>query len=273
MTGRSEFIEKYFEVVRELTSRGFNVAMMDWRGQGQSSRFLPVREKGHVQNFGVYASDLARFASEVVEPRFAGPHILMTHSMGGAPALQLLAAGETRYAGAVLVAPMTRLFDNPLKRMAVRGLVKSVSFFGGSRQSVFGVREHSLDFEGNNLTSDRVRHGRFRDLQAAAPEAAIREPTYGWLRAAYDAMDALHIEDAFATLRTPVLIVSAGRDELVSSADHARLASRSPLIERVVIEDALHEILMERDDIQGEFWTAFDLFIKSALEGHQPKED
>jgi lysophospholipase len=37
-TGRSEQIEKYFETVRDLRERGFAVAMIDWRGQGHSSR-------------------------------------------------------------------------------------------------------------------------------------------------------------------------------------------------------------------------------------------
>ena len=34
MQGRAEFIEKYFETVRDLRARGFAVAMIDWRGQG-----------------------------------------------------------------------------------------------------------------------------------------------------------------------------------------------------------------------------------------------
>ena len=33
-TGRGEYIEKYFETVRDLRDRGFAVAMIDWRGQG-----------------------------------------------------------------------------------------------------------------------------------------------------------------------------------------------------------------------------------------------
>src|SRR5581483_5466696 len=36
--GRTEFIEKYFEVVRDLRTRGFAVAILDWRGQGGSQR-------------------------------------------------------------------------------------------------------------------------------------------------------------------------------------------------------------------------------------------
>src|SRR5438445_13501933 len=38
--GRTEFIEKYFEVARELHARGFAVATLDWRGQGLSERLL-----------------------------------------------------------------------------------------------------------------------------------------------------------------------------------------------------------------------------------------
>ena len=38
--GRSEFIEKYFELIRELRARGFAVATLDWRGQGGSDRLL-----------------------------------------------------------------------------------------------------------------------------------------------------------------------------------------------------------------------------------------
>ena len=38
LQGRAEFIEKYFETVRDLRARGFAVATFDWRGQGLSDR-------------------------------------------------------------------------------------------------------------------------------------------------------------------------------------------------------------------------------------------
>src|ERR1700741_4655384 len=50
-TGRTEFIEKYFDVVRDLRSRGFAVAILDWRGQGLSQRALSDPFKGHVIDF------------------------------------------------------------------------------------------------------------------------------------------------------------------------------------------------------------------------------
>ena len=128
MAGRSEFIEKYFEVIGELQQRGFNVATMDWRGQGLSDRLLPVREKGHIADFRSFRADLMRFSEEVAMQRFAGPYVLLTHSMGGAPALQILGDGYDRFACAVLCAPMTRLFDDILKRGAVRAMASYPTF-------------------------------------------------------------------------------------------------------------------------------------------------
>src|SRR5205807_248701 len=55
--GRTEFIEKYFEVVRDLRARGFAVATFDWRGQGLSQRPLYDRNKGHIESFAEYATD------------------------------------------------------------------------------------------------------------------------------------------------------------------------------------------------------------------------
>ena len=34
LPGRTEFIEKYFEVIDSLLKRGFCAAALDWRGQG-----------------------------------------------------------------------------------------------------------------------------------------------------------------------------------------------------------------------------------------------
>ncbi len=65
---RHEFIEKYFEVVGELRRRGFAVAVLDWRGQGGSSRLTRNPLKGHVRNFADYEEDLTHFMKGVVLP-------------------------------------------------------------------------------------------------------------------------------------------------------------------------------------------------------------
>src|ERR1700750_2288343 len=66
--GRAEFIEKYFETVRDLRERGFAVATIDWRGQGGSQRLLGNPRTGYVQQFSDYQFDLEAFVNEVVLP-------------------------------------------------------------------------------------------------------------------------------------------------------------------------------------------------------------
>src|SRR5712671_1251920 len=80
--GRAEFIEKYFETVRDLRARGFAVAVLDWRGQGLSDRALADARKGHVDDFSQYDSDLASFMQQVVLPDCPPPVFAVGHSMG-----------------------------------------------------------------------------------------------------------------------------------------------------------------------------------------------
>lgn len=265
MAGRAEFIEKYFEVVGELQARGFSVAMMDWRGQGLSERLLPDRARGHIVDFETYRADLRLFTEEVALKKCKAPLILMTHSMGGAPGLQLLADGYDKFRAAVLCAPMTRFLATPPRLALYRVLSQVACAIGASAQAIPGAEDHSLKFEGNILTSDRARHDRFRELQTAAPSAVLHEPTYGWLKAAMKTIDDLHRPERFQRLNTPVLIVSAENDRLVDSSDHERLAAQSPLIRRVVIKGALHEIMMEADSFRAAYWREFDAFIEPLL--------
>ena len=79
--GRTEFIEKYFEVVGELRRRGFAVAVLDWRGQGGSSRLTRNPLKGHINDFAEYEDDLAHFMKAVVLPDCPAPYFALGHSM------------------------------------------------------------------------------------------------------------------------------------------------------------------------------------------------
>jgi lysophospholipase len=80
--GRSDFIEKYFETVRDLRARGFAVATLDWRGQGMSDRALHDRRKGYVRSFSEYQIDLDCFIREIVLPDCPSPIFALAHAMG-----------------------------------------------------------------------------------------------------------------------------------------------------------------------------------------------
>ena len=259
VTGWSEFIEKYFETVRDLHARGLNVAMIDWRGQGLSDR-QTARESKWNGYFQLLRDDLRRFTEDHVRPRFNGPYILMTHSMGGLPALLLLASGYEGFSRAVLCAPMTRLF--PQTQNKVLAILSSAACaLGFARAETARARDHAEVFDGNIFTSDKTRHSRFRDLKLAEPAAASTTPTYGWVHAAMTASAAIHAPGALSGVKIPVLIITAGNEQQIDGADHETIAAASEMISLEVIPGALHEIMMERDSIRALYFKAVDDFL------------
>ncbi|MEM8935791.1 MAG: alpha/beta hydrolase [Pseudomonadota bacterium] len=264
LTGWSEFIEKYVEAAADLNARGFSVAMMDWRGQGLSDRKTP-RASGWRNYFDVLSDDLNAFNEQIARPRmpadgdFDNP-ILITHSMGGLPALMLMASGYDGFSRAVLSAPLTRLFPGFADHV-VHGASSIACALGFAGAKPSGKDKNASGFAGNIYTADQARHERFGALKRAKPEAATESPTLGWVNAVTRASRRLHQPNFFDGLKTRILIVSAGLEQRVDLRDQGVIAAASPMIDRVVIEGALHEILVERDAVRDQFFSAFDDFI------------
>ena len=158
--GRAEFIEKYFETVRELRARGFAVATIDWRGQGGSERALSDPRKGHVGDFSEYERDVEVLMNEVVLPDCPPPIFAIGHSMGGTVMMRVARQGSRWFDRIVLSAPMIRLSG---KRNARAGEDH------GPRDAAHG---HGLGLCAGrqcNGGRDRVLRQQRRDLGSGAP--------------------------------------------------------------------------------------------------------
>lgn len=265
-TGRGEFIEKYFETVRELRQRGFAVAVMDWRGQGHSSRQLPDPRKGHVTNFHDFEIDLETFMRHVVVPDCSPPYYGLAHSMGGAVMLRAAHSGKRWFERLVLLAP---LIDLPHGRSSwpLRILMRALRFAGFGDSYVPGSnvdRTRASGFPGNPLTSDPGRYARNAALLARDPALGIGSPTVAWLDAAFETMVEFDTADYPSRIASPVLMVAAGDDSVVSIAAIRGFAARLPAGSHLVIESARHEILQETDPHRAQFWAAFDAFVPGA---------
>ncbi|HXN89023.1 MAG TPA: alpha/beta hydrolase [Methylocella sp.] len=263
LPGRAEFIEKYFEVIGELLSRNFDVAILDWRGQGLSGRLVNDPRKGHIDDFRAFERDLDALVEQVLEPFCRPPWFALGHSLGAAIALAQARAGRSPFARIVLTAPMIDIYGRRFRR-ATRFFAKALVLLGQGRRFVPGGGPKpymSASFEGNLLTSDSSRHARAAAIIEAAPELAIGDPTIGWINAAFRFMR--RFEDAAYPRRilTPVLIIAAGADRVADTAATEYFASRLKAGKCLTLVHARHEILMERDPFRELFWAAFDAFL------------
>ena len=262
--GRSEWIEKYFETVRDLRTRGFAVATLDWRGQGLSERALADRRKGYVRDFSDYDVDLETFMKEVVLPDCPPPIFAMGHSTGASILIRAAHRGHRWFDRMVLTAPLIALggvdYAMGYGPLIVRGM--RMAGFGAMYipKADTSVVE-SRPFLGNILTSDPVRYARNAAILEAEPALAVGPPTVAWMDAAFRAMRAMQERSYPAKIRQPMLIVAGGGDTVVSNTAIEDFASLLRAGSHLVIVGALHEILMEQDRYRSQFWAAFDAFV------------
>jgi lysophospholipase len=261
--GRAEFIEKYFETVRDLRERGFAVATLDWRGQGGSERALSNPRKGHVRSFAQYQIDLETFIHDIVLPDCPPPVFALAHSMGASILLRAAYAGHQWFERMVLLAPMIAL-PGMRRSSLTRTTVRSLRLMGLGSLYVPGGEAAVLQqrpFIGNLLTSDPVRYARNVAVLDAAPELAIGRPTVAWADSAFRLMMELSQRGYPGRIRQPALIIAAGLDAIVSTPAIDEFAVRLRAGSHLIVPGARHELLMEQDRFRGQVFAAFDAFV------------
>ncbi|WP_027056745.1 alpha/beta fold hydrolase [Mesorhizobium erdmanii] len=263
LSGRNECIEKYFETIRDLAARGFGVATLDWRGQGDSDRLIRDRQRGYVRSFRDYTADLEQFFEEIVLPDCRGPYYILAHSAGAVIALLASPSMVNRVRRMVLIAPFLTLPDLPVSISTVRRVCSLFCFMGlGRLYAAMGPRpKETLPFEANKVTSDPERYRRNTLLYETYPQLALGGPTIRWLRAAAKASEAISDPDFMARIQVPLLIIAAGADRVVSTKAVEAYGRQLRLGSLLMIDGAQHEILQEIDLYREQFLAAFDAFI------------
>lgn len=254
--GRTEFVEKYFEVIRELQARNFAVFSLDWRGQGLSGRLVKNRFAGHMDTIDDAVADLA-LGLNTLGARLPRPHLLLAHSMGGNIALRALQTRRVDVDGALFSAPMWGIAG---LKPAARNFARFMTAIGAGGMIGPGQpgKWRKEKFKRNPVTHDRERHARAQALVMAEPQLALAGVTLGWVTAAASTIDGFRQPGALAHLRIPVTVLTAAEDELVDNDSHDIVSRLLPQARHEVIQRARHEIMMERDEIRAQFWRAFD---------------
>ncbi|HWG04109.1 MAG TPA: alpha/beta hydrolase [Beijerinckiaceae bacterium] len=267
-SGRAQFVEQYFETIRDLLTRDLVVVVFDWRGQGLSGRELGNPLKGHIDDFSLYERDLETLVDQTLEPFCPRPWFALGHSMGAAVLLAQARSGRSPFERLVLTAPLIDIYG--LKyRQGLRLAVEALDILGLGGAFV-PTRRHaniySKPFHGNPLTSDPQRFAVSGAVIAAAPQIAVGAPTIGWTNAAFRRIAAFADPEYPRRTLTPILVVAAGDDRIADLTATERFATRLKAGHLVVIPHARHEILAERDVFRSQFWSAFDAFVPGTHE-------
>jgi lysophospholipase len=258
--GRSEFIEKHVTTALDLVVRGFNVLIVDQRGQGWSDRLTANPMAGHMDSFALAAEHLG-LAIAAAGDRLTRPHILLGHSMGGNIGLEGLLSGNLpTIAAAAFSAPMWGLVVPPYAKAMAKFLV-SVGQSEVVAPTMPKVWQPAA-FEGNAVTHSPLHFARNNALFLAEPALQIGGPTNGWLDNAFTNMDSF-TSDRLAPLKLPVLVVSAEAETVVDNATHVRIVGQLANAVLRTIPGAKHEMLHELPRLRDQFWAHFDAWLKT----------
>ena len=250
--GLSEHIEKYYEVVDNLVQRGLAVAMADWLGHGGSDK-CPAERK---EDFAAYDEGFASFMQQQVIGMMPSPIVGIGHSMGGCLVCCAARDHPEWFAGCVLSSPMLGVKAVEQSRFLVhvgKGLAKMPDMV---RKKV----NERKKFDGR-FTSDKTRYERHQKMLSENPSLAPRYDFVHWFNSMNARISAMREKGWYSSITTPMLILVAGDETLVDNAAAIAAASEIQNVELEIINEAWHELLMEKDTIQIVAWSKIDEFL------------
>lgn len=262
--GRGDMIEKYLEVIHHWAARGWAVTSFDWRGQGGSGRLTGDPLCGHIDDFSRWIADLHDF-SEDWRREGQGPSVMLGHSMGGHLLLRALAEGQVSPDAAVAVAPMMGVHSAPLPRWLAVAISRGMCAIGRGDRRAWTQKEESdrqRRMRQKRLTHDAARYADEIWWRGHSPEVALGPPSWNWVRQALDSTRMMADGAKLARIATPLLVLAAQNDQLVSTPTIRRMAPHLPDARlHVYGREAAHEILREVDPVRLDALGRIDRFL------------
>lgn len=264
--GRGDFIEKYVEALGHWHARGWALTGFDWRGQGGSGRFLSDPAIGHAPSLDPLLDDLAGYVDRWLVDA-PGPHVLIGHSMGGHLILRLLAERRPAVTAAVLVAPMLGFATGSLPPWAAGMIARAALLAGRGERAAWrdGDRPGGDPIgRQRNLTHSAERYADEQYWKAQMPEIGVGAPSWGWLAASIRSMAETARAGRLEGVQTPILILAAPGDRLVSTPAIRAAVARLPHGRLIEYAGSAHEILREADGVRLPALAAIDAFLDEA---------
>ena len=268
--GRIEAGHKYVELVADAIAAGYQVFVLDHRGQGLSERESTDPQLGDVRQFADYVQDLADFFSQVRQHTQL-PILAVAHSMGGGILCRYLQSNAKPVcAAAVFSSPMLGIVTRPVPSLLAGPLSRMMRWLNqqcSSRRWYVAGQGPYQDkaFAGNDLTHSEARYHWFRRLYQRYPQYQLGGVSWRWLEQALLACQQMR---AAKVPNIPCLLIQAGADQVVDNQAQQQLwrqwcrqpdfaaSSRSQNL-----ATARHELLAETDDIRAQWFQTLAQFL------------
>jgi lysophospholipase len=217
-----------------------------------------------VASYDDYLADLNIFMDSIVKPKAKQPIIILAHSMGAHITLRYLHDYPEAVNRAVLTSPLIDISGPVWLKQVLRLLVRLVTMLGF--KTSYATRSMNFDptkkrFQGNRLTNDRYRFQDTIDKIMNNPDLAVGGVTFGWLSAMFASIKLVLANNFCQQITTPILILSAGLDTVVSNKSQQIICQRMQNCHLTTISDALHEMLIETDAVREQIWAHFEDFV------------
>lgn len=266
LPGLSEFCEKYFEIARDCLAQGYGFLVVDWRGQGKSSRYLDNLHKRHSQGFEVDAQDLnAVLEDSPFSPRESA-FFMMANSMGGNIGLRYLEAHLGVFKGAAFCAPLIGLhaFSHVPGFMA-KTLTYGLEHLWPEAYAPMGGDwdPFSRDFQSDVLFSSDAERAAVHNYWMKIDKALqVGHITHQWLYDAHRSCVYLQNDLSRERIDMPCLFFMAGHEQFVDNEKIAHFTGQLSQADLVSFPDACHEIWMECDAYRDEYLNKFYSLVK-----------
>lgn len=259
--GRCESYLKYKELIYDLYQNGYDIYIIDHRGQGKSARLLANKDKGYVESFDYYADDLYTFIKTVVNARVHNNEnkpYLLAHSMGGAIAIRMFQRHNNVIKAAVLSSPLIAIHSS----IVPVWLAQTVIIFSKilnqllSKEPWYFLGQGNYQekkFKDNALTQSKIRYQQCSDLYHKHPEIQLGGVTTHWLDEVIKTEQ--NIFNELKQVNLPITVIQAGADSVVDNKAqlnfcrklHAINEHSCPNGKPFIVKDARHELFFEQD--------------------------
>lgn len=255
-TGRSESVIKYAEFIHELYQNGYSIFIADHQGQGLSSRLLTNPQIGFVNTFDDYVEDLKSLIDKVLNPLLQErkqallPKSLFCHSMGGAIGTLYVQKYPMAFSKLILSSPMLGVLA-PIPESVMKVIVEAVVKFRILCKFppgyFWGQSDYQADpFDKNLLTNSEVRYKVFIEMMASYPQNQLGGISFEWLLQAIIAMRLAR--RGAHTIVLPTLVFQSEQEQIVDNDKINHFTEDLPHGELVIVPNAKHELLFEKDE-------------------------